>query len=392
VSGNSRPRPPARPEPIILPSAPPVTSPILSRAVSVLLFLGLVLIVQLSVGWSALLSAWEVVPFASVTGAVALVFISYALRALRVRYYFAAETKGHDLAILRIFLLHNLLNNLLPLRSGEISFPVMMKRAFAIPMARTVPGLMYLRLLDLYVIVLLGLVLAPWLGGVFRWGVFVTLAAVPILAFLGQRQLSLALEGRLGRLGRVLTQAISGFPSTIESYVGICLLTAGNWAVKLFVLAAVLRMFLPLPYPDALIGVVAGELTGILPINGLAGAGTYEGGVIAGLQGSGVGFAAGMAAAVNLHLFVLGVAVISGLLALTLPAGVRRVSPALPRGTAPRTLPRPFAAAGLPVNLNRRHPSDWRQRAHERSTPGSSPPQPARSQPLPSQPVGTTTR
>ena len=139
----------------------PTTSLVLSWAIGVLLLVSLVLIVQLSVGWSALLSAWEVVPIASLTGAAALVFISYAIRAARVQYYFGADTRGHHLATLRIFLIHNLLTNLLPLHSGEISFPLMMKRAFDIPIVRTVPGLMYLRLLDLYAIVVLGLIVIP---------------------------------------------------------------------------------------------------------------------------------------------------------------------------------------------------------------------------------------
>ena len=260
-------------------------------------------------------------PLTILAGATMLLFVSYALRAARVQYYFGRTTSGQYPATLRVFLFHNLLNNLLPMHSGEISFPILMRREFDIPVAKSVAGLLYLRLLDLYAIVMLALVLTPWFEGDFRWLVLITLGAAPILAFHAQSQLRFAFEGRLGLLGRVLAQAISGFPSTVTRYVGVWLLTAANWVVKFFALSVVLRNFLPLRYFDALIGAISAELASLMPIHGIAGAGTYEGAVMVGLRLSGVELEAGITGAVNLHLFVFGASVIGGLLALLLPEG-----------------------------------------------------------------------
>jgi uncharacterized membrane protein YbhN (UPF0104 family) len=290
----------------------------------------LVVVVQLTVGWRELLSAWEGVPITTLAGATALVFSSYVLRSLRAQHYFGAATSGQYLANLRIFLIHNLLNNFLPFRSGEISFPVMMKRAFDIPMVRSIPGLMYLRILDVYTIIALGVVVIPWSDGPSRWLVPMILGAAPVTAFLGQERLRLAFAGRLGRFARIADAVVAGFPRTPASYTWIWLLTVANWVVKLLVLAAVLRMFVSLPYPDLLLGVVAGELTSSIP-SGLAGAGIYEGGVVAILQLTGAELEAALAGAVNLHLFVLGVAVIGGLLALGMPSGSQSFGAERPR-------------------------------------------------------------
>jgi len=61
----------------------------------------------------------------------------------------------------------------------------------------------------------------------------------------------------------------------------------------------------------------------VLPVHGLAGAGTYEAGVVAALLPFGVAPAAALAGAVNLHLFLLGAALLGGALAL-LPGRRRR--------------------------------------------------------------------
>jgi hypothetical protein len=85
------------------------------------------------------------------------------------------------------------------------------------------------------------------------------------------------------------------------------------------VFAWVLRAFTPMRLSTALMGSVTGELSSVLPFHGLAGAGTYEAGVMAGLLPLGIAPGPAVTGAVNLHLFVLGASVLSGTLALLLP-------------------------------------------------------------------------
>jgi hypothetical protein len=92
-----------------------------------------------------------------------------------------------------------------------------------------------------------------------------------------------------------------------------------NWAVKLLVFAWILRTFIAVSYPTALLGSVTGELSSVLPIHGVAGAGTYEAGVAVGLLPRGVEARTALEGGVNLHLFVLGASLLSGALALLIP-------------------------------------------------------------------------
>ena len=45
---------------------------------------------------------------------------------------------------------HNLFNNLLPMRAGEASFPVLMRRYFDVPLARSLAALLWFRLMDVH--------------------------------------------------------------------------------------------------------------------------------------------------------------------------------------------------------------------------------------------------
>ena len=65
--------------------------------------------------------------------------------------------------------------------------------------------------------------------------------------------------------------------------------------------AWILRLFAPMPGAAAVMGAIGGDLTSVLPVHGVAGAGTYEAGVVAALTPFDIPTAAALAAAVNLH-------------------------------------------------------------------------------------------
>src|SRR5215471_7658483 len=123
---------------------------------SILVFLGLIAAVQYEFGWEAVLGPWRQLPLKGVTIAVLLVLLSYVVRTVRLVAFFAVELRGRFLAALRVNLIHNLWNNLVP-TLGELSFPILMQRYFVIPLARSLPALLWFRLLDLYIVFLLAL-------------------------------------------------------------------------------------------------------------------------------------------------------------------------------------------------------------------------------------------
>ena len=130
---------------------------------------------------------------------------------------------------------------------------------------------------------------------------------------------------RGGRLGRTLAKAAgllaAAAPESHLKVARIYLWTALSWSLKFLAFATLLRHFLPVDLWRALVGVMGAELSSVLPFHGIAGSGSYELAAVAAMVPAGVDPAAALAGAVNLHLFVLGVTLLLGGLALLLPKG-----------------------------------------------------------------------
>jgi uncharacterized membrane protein YbhN (UPF0104 family) len=292
------------------------------------ILLGFAVFIQAYIGWAALLAPWRSLAAGPLAGAIILVFLSYGLRAWRVYDYFQQPMAGRFGLCLRLSLQHNLLNNLLPMRTGEVGFPVLMARYFDIPARRSLPALLWFRLLDLHTLLTLGLVIAGGrlLGGALTLLLTALWLLVPWLAFRLYRPWLGAIGQRPGRLWALLRDILHSLPHDAGHFWRAWLWTVLNWLVKLAVFAWVLQRFAALPWAAAWVGVAAGDLTSVLPIHGVAGAGTYEAGVVAGLVPFRVDAATALQAAVNLHLFVLGCTLLSGVVSLLLPRGAARNS------------------------------------------------------------------
>jgi len=85
------------------------------------------------------------------------------------------------------------------------------------------------------------------------------------------------------------------------------------------VFAWIIQQFAAINFGQSLLGAIGGELTAVLPVHGMAGAGTYEAGVVAALAPTDIGHQEALKAAVNLHLFLLSCTLLSGLLSYLLP-------------------------------------------------------------------------
>ena len=101
-----------------------------------------------------------------------------------------------------------------------------------------------------------------------------------------------------------------------DALCGYQALGTACWLVKIAVFAWLLLQFVSAPINSAWIGVIAGDLTSVLPIHSFAGIGTYEGGVVAAMALYQVPSTAALTAAINLHLFILGVSILGGLMGL----------------------------------------------------------------------------
>jgi uncharacterized membrane protein YbhN (UPF0104 family) len=273
--------------------------------------------VSLTVGWGRLLAPWRELSATELLGLVALSAASYVLRGVRVYDYFYPLFKGRFTAVLRLSILHNTANNLLPMRAGEMVFPWLMGRYFGQAFGSSLASLIWIRVLDLHFMGLIG-IFTLYLhrpSPVWPLAALLWLAILPLMGPFAR----LVQAARLGRLGRLLDTLTRAAPDSAVRTARLYLWTGLSWSLKFVAFALVLQHFLPVDPWRVLIGVMGAELSSVLPFHGIAGSGSYELAAVAALVPFGVDPKAALAGAVNLHLFVLGVTLLLGMLGLLLP-------------------------------------------------------------------------
>lgn len=275
-------------------------------------------------GWSRLLAPWRQIALPILGLAVLGMLASYGLRALRIYLAERDIPRGQYLDCLRLILINNALNLILPARTGEASFPILMQRWFGIDAARAAGTLVWLRLLDLQVLATIAAACAAsgWLAPTqslsrLAWAAAALAALAPLAVFAARRPIQARLSQREGRLARLVSRALGGLPTRALGLLLDLGLTWAAWSIKLLALGIVLGLLAGIAPAVGTLGAIGGDLSTVLPLHAPGGFGTYEAGVMALLAPAAAGQALGtlLAAAVNLHLLVLTTALMAGGLA-----------------------------------------------------------------------------
>ncbi len=285
----------------------------IKRIIALLATIGLIAWLIISGQWTTLghaLARLEAGPVALAACGFAL---SYLLRALRVWDEFRHEGAGRFGACLRIVLIHNAMVNIVPFRGGEAAFPILLGRLFGTPLGRAVASLFWFRLQDAFVVFALAILVWPGLPTPLR---IVGIALLVVTAFALPRWARRAHDWHAGgrwqaRLGKVRDAFAA---STQHARFG-WLWTIANWSVKLAAQAWLLATVLGSTLAVGAAGALGAELAAILPIQGVAGFGTYEAGAAAAMLPHGIALETGLQAALVLHLFVITCACSAGVIA-----------------------------------------------------------------------------
>lgn len=216
--------------------------------------------------------------------------------------------------------------NVLPFRSGEAAFPVLLTRWFGVPTTRAVVSLLWLRIQDAFVVLALAAFVWPDLHLALRllWICLVVAAAALIPAWARRHP---ELEDSAGRFKEFVHKIRAALAISTRRSARGWMWTIANWCLKLLAEAWLLAAVLATPLGTGMAGALGVELASILPIQGVAGFGTYEAGGAALIATHGISFSIGLNAALSLHLFVIACALIAGgLAAALLPASTRTVN------------------------------------------------------------------
>lgn len=268
----------------------------------------------------------------ALAGVAALFAASYAMRGARIHGEFRGEIAGGVtgyLRVLRLTLVHNALVNVLPFRGGEVAFPVLLSRWFGIGTGRAVVSLLWLRAQDATVVLALAAIAWPGLPVVLRVVAVAAIVGGAALVPLWARRRARAVAGRADAAGRAARLWALLERSTRRSAAGWSW-TVGNWSVKLAAEAWLVALALsggtqgPATaggLATGFLGAVGAELASILPIQGVAGFGTFEAGGAALLRTVAVPLASGLEAVLVLHAVVLALAVGAGVVAAVVLPG-----------------------------------------------------------------------
>lgn len=278
------------------------------------------------IGLEALIEPWRRAEPGQLGLAAAGVWLSYLCRALRVHRYF--HDPGVDVgAAIHVTLQHNALNHLLPARTGELSFPLLVHARSGLGVTRATGGLLVIRVLDLYLLVAGLCVCLPLIDipPIVAFGLAgLWLLAAPVALALG-RDLLLALGRRT--LPGLTNRLAAGLPRDDRVLAEAFGWTLCNWLAKLWAFALALGAFEAMPWLWRLATVLAGDLASILPVHGVGGIGTFEASTAAPLVLLGQPLAEAVAAVTALHLFIVGNALVTGAASLMVsPTGRRRVA------------------------------------------------------------------
>ena len=286
------------------------------------LFLALVIGVELTISWRSILEDWQALSLTNLLLLTLLTFASYLLRAERVYNYFASESHSR-VSYIRISFLHNALNNFLPMRLGEAAFPLLMRREFSESMLTTSAGLLIIRLMDLHVLLLLASVALISVSPLLGWGAVSALILFPLSLKFGGKALFKLFPAKVHTL---LNKIEHLWPRDYGLLGKTYLMTLLIWVVKLLALIMILMSFLSITFSDGALAVIAADISGVLPIHGLAGSGTYEAAMLAALYPMGFETVEAIKAAINVHIYLLGASLLSVPIALLLPSTKSRSS------------------------------------------------------------------
>jgi hypothetical protein len=259
-----------------------------------------------------------------VLAAFALVALVQWLRAWRFAVMITGRLSFPDATLTRIAFQLNFWNFVLPLRLGELSFPVLMRRRLGYGLLHAGGVLLLARLFDLATVGAILLCAAatldawPGVGRILLMVGALGLGLAPLGLLIG----GLALRPRLASLpgiGAIAERLTAGLDAVGGYRVGLIAvgLSLGIWLVlgvaAILVANAVVATVSP---AAAMLGAAAGNVAFALPINGIAGIGPPQAAWVAGTTYVGVPWDDAVVSALALHAVVLANAVVCGGLAM----------------------------------------------------------------------------
>lgn len=248
-----------------------------------------------------------------------MTFLVYLLRALR--FYLLLMRSVHFWRLFLIVCTHNLANNVLPARSGELSYIYLVKKHSSLKPAYITSTLLIARFLDLFAItiafplllLLLGQV-SPMLAQVRNIVIlfFFVMMILAMMVYWKHEAVVRRLEekehaNRYKKKAAVFIvqglEVVSMLKKQPVVFTITCIVTVLIWLdafLSTYVLAYAIGI--PLPFVGIAVGTTFVVITSILPINSFFGVGVYEGSWTAAMMAQGIAKEVAISSGVAMHI------------------------------------------------------------------------------------------
>jgi hypothetical protein len=242
-----------------------------------------------------------------------LVALIQVLRAWRFELMAFPGSRGPSQRMVRISVHLMALNFALPFKLGELSFPLLMKGAFAVPLARATGILLLARLFDaggiLAILLAMGALLLPpgmpaWASALLLAAALATALAPPALASLAPRLRAWAARPHRPILDRLLagTACLETMPHRLQALA----LTLATWAAHGAVGWLATTAIAPeVALPAAVLAAAAANAAFALPVPTVAGLGPPQAAWVAAMTFAGVDFETAALSSLLSHVMLL---------------------------------------------------------------------------------------
>jgi len=237
---------------------------------------------------------------------------TYLFRAKRFKVMFPQIKTGELVAVMMV---HTFFNNALPFRSGEASFPIILKKLFKVDATVSSGALVFARILDLLSLSAFFLFSAVAVATHRK-----ELLVIPLLALF---TLSLFVFIAMKLLGKIkekflFAQALFLFFNSFISFRKLFLIgtySVLTWLFKFTSFYFILKGGgININFFQTVFVSTFGELTTVLPIHSIGGFGTYEAGLVGGFKLLGIKTSYALTVAFYFHLVLFAMSALLALL------------------------------------------------------------------------------
>ncbi|NPA53008.1 MAG: flippase-like domain-containing protein [Aquificae bacterium] len=244
------------------------------------------------VGFDKLIRFFTEISIINIIFALSLYTLSYVTRT--IRWQITLRIKDFW-KLFKITSFNTVFNIFLPFRTGELSFFYMLKKE-NIPISQTTLSFFSVRIFDGIALITVFLVSYLIYTGFFLLSILV-FVFMPFSFYLFKFVLSFIKKDKVKDFQESIL--------TLKNIFSLYFLSLFTFVLKFTGFYLVLPKSINLSFIEAFIASSAGDLTTILPIHGVAGIGTYEGGYAGVLILMGVDKESALIASVFVHIFIL---------------------------------------------------------------------------------------